>query len=157
MQCVKVNELEIANDRPLTVIGGLNVLEDLALAKQTCECFMEACAKLKMPYIFKASFDKANRSSLYSYRGPGLDKGMEIFDAIKKEYNVNIITDVHEPYQCDLVAPHVDVLQLPAFLRRLAHLFQLDQRHKLRNDLAFIYIVRKRIRLLKQSVCIRSV
>ncbi len=118
MQCVKVNELEIANDRPLTVIGGLNVLEDLALAKQTCECFMEACAKLKMPYIFKASFDKANRSSLYSYRGPGLDKGMEIFDAIKKEYNVNIITDVHEPYQCDLVAPHVDVLQLPAFLAR---------------------------------------
>ena len=76
MQCVKVNELEIANDRPLTVIGGLNVLEDLALAKQTCECFMEACAKLKMPYIFKASFDKANRSSLYSYRGPGLDKGI---------------------------------------------------------------------------------
>ncbi|MBU3827489.1 MAG: 3-deoxy-8-phosphooctulonate synthase [Candidatus Anaerobiospirillum merdipullorum] len=118
MQCVAVNEIKIANDLPLTVIGGLNVLEDLSLARQTCETFLEVCSRLKMPYIFKASFDKANRSSLYSYRGPGLEKGMEIFDALKQEYHVNIITDVHEPYQCDLVAPHVDVLQLPAFLAR---------------------------------------
>ncbi len=118
MQCVDVNGIKIANDRPLTVIGGLNVLEDLALARQTCESFMEVCSQLHLPYIFKASFDKANRSSLYSYRGPGLEKGMEIFDALKQEYGVSIITDVHEPYQCDLVAPHVDVLQLPAFLAR---------------------------------------
>lgn len=118
MQCVRVNGIEIANNKPLTVIGGLNVLEDLPLARQVCEHFLEVCSKLHMPYIFKASFDKANRSSLYSYRGPGLEKGMEIFDAIKAEYKVNIITDVHEPYQCDLVAPHVDVLQLPAFLAR---------------------------------------
>lgn len=118
MQCVQVNGIELANDKPLAVIGGLNVLEDLALARQTCETFMEVCSKYHMPYIFKASFDKANRSSLHSYRGPGLEKGMAIFDALKKEYGVSIITDVHEPYQCDLVAEHVDILQLPAFLAR---------------------------------------
>ena len=118
MQCVQVNDIKIANNEPLVVIGGLNVLEDLALARRTCESFMEVCSKYHLPYIFKASFDKANRSSLYSYRGPGLEKGMEIFDALKAEYKVPILTDVHEPYQCDLVAPHVDVLQLPAFLAR---------------------------------------
>ena len=115
---VKVGRIEIGNDLPLTIIGGLNVLEDYDLAARTCEHFVKVTEKLKMPYVFKASFDKANRSSLYSFRGPGLNAGMQIFDRLKAEFNVPIITDVHEPYQCDVVASHVDILQLPAFLAR---------------------------------------
>ena len=119
---VKVNEITIANDLPLTVFGGINVLESRDLAMRVCEKFMEVTNKLQLPYIFKASFDKANRSSLRSYRGPGLEAGMKIFDDLKREFNVNIITDVHEPYQCAQVAEHVDVLQLPAFLARQSDL-----------------------------------
>ena len=92
---------------------------------------MEVTNKLQLPYIFKASFDKANRSSLRSYRGPGLEAGMKIFDDLKREFNVNIITDVHEPYQCAQVAEHVDVLQLPAFLARQSDLvFALGKTQK---------------------------
>ena len=119
---VKVNDITIANDLPLTVFGGINVLESRDLAMRVCEKFMEVTNKLQLPYIFKASFDKANRSSLRSYRGPGLEAGMKIFDDLKREFNVNIITDVHEPYQCAQVAEHVDVLQLPAFLARQSDL-----------------------------------
>ncbi|EFY06969.1 3-deoxy-8-phosphooctulonate synthase [Succinatimonas hippei] len=119
---VKVNDITIANDLPLTVIGGINVLESRDLAMRVCEKFMEVTGKLHLPYIFKASFDKANRSSLRSYRGPGLEAGMKIFDDLKREFNVSIITDVHETYQCALVAEHVDLLQLPAFLARQSDL-----------------------------------
>ena len=115
---VSVGNFQMGNDLPMAVIGGLNALEDYDLAARTCEEFLRVCNKLGLNYVFKASFDKANRSSLYSYRGPGLEKGMAIFDRLKQEFNVAIITDVHEPYQCELVAPHVDILQLPAFLAR---------------------------------------
>ncbi|WP_286035710.1 3-deoxy-8-phosphooctulonate synthase [Succinatimonas hippei] len=128
---VKVNDITIANDLPLTVFGGINVLESRDLAMRVCEEFMEVTNKLQLPYIFKASFDKANRSSLRSYRGPGLEAGMKIFDDLKREFNVNIITDVHEPYQCAQVAEHVDVLQLPAFLARQSDLvFALGKTQK---------------------------
>lgn len=128
---VKVNDITIANDLPLTVFGGINVLESRDLAMRVCEKFMEVTNKLQLPYIFKASFDKANRSSLRSYRGPGLEAGMKIFDDLKREFNVNIITDVHEPYQCAQVAEHVDVLQLPAFLARQSDLvFALGKTQK---------------------------
>lgn len=128
---VKVNDITIANDLPLTVFGGINVLESRDLAMRVCEKFMEVTNKLQLPYIFKASFDKANRSSLRSYRGPGLEAGMKIFDDLKREFNVNIITDVHEPYQCTQVAEHVDVLQLPAFLARQSDLvFALGKTQK---------------------------
>ena len=128
---VKVNDITIANDLPLTVFGGINVLESRDLAMSVCEKFMEVTNKLQLPYIFKASFDKANRSSLRSYRGPGLEAGMKIFDDLKREFNVNIITDVHEPYQCAQVAEHVDVLQLPAFLARQSDLvFALGKTQK---------------------------
>lgn len=128
---VKVNDITIANDLPLTVFGGINVLESHDLAMRVCEKFMEVTNKLQLPYIFKASFDKANRSSLRSYRGPGLEAGMKIFDDLKREFNVNIITDVHEPYQCAQVAEHVDVLQLPAFLARQSDLvFALGKTQK---------------------------
>lgn len=119
MKSVKVGAFSISNEAPITIIGGLNVLEDYSLAAKTLEKFLEVCTKLKLNYVFKASFDKANRSSVYSFRGPGLTEGMKIFAKLKQEFpNVPIITDVHEPYQCDEVAPYVDILQLPAFLAR---------------------------------------
>ena len=108
----------LKNDAPFTLFGGINVLESKELALKACEQYAEVTQKLGIPYIFKASFDKANRSSIHSYRGPGLEEGMKIFEALKKEFNVPIITDVHEPEQAAVVAEYVDVLQLPAFLAR---------------------------------------
>lgn len=118
LQEVKVGNFSIGNNLPLTVIGGLNVLEDYELAARTAEAFMMVCDKLHLNYVFKASFDKANRSSLHSFRGPGLEEGMKIFARLKQDFGMPIITDVHEPYQCAEVAPYVDILQLPAFLAR---------------------------------------
>lgn len=118
LEKIKVGSFEIGNELPLTIIGGLNVLEDYDLAARTCEKFMQVCEKYGLNYVFKASFDKANRSSNHSYRGPGLDAGMLIFKRLKQDFNVPIITDVHEPYQCKEVATYVDILQLPAFLAR---------------------------------------
>ena len=114
LQEVKVGNFSIGNNLPLTVIGGLNVLEDYELAARTAEAFMMVCDKLHLNYVFKASFDKANRSSLHSFRGPGLEEGMKIFARLKQDFGMPIITDVHEPYQCADVAPYVDILQLPA-------------------------------------------
>ena len=108
----------LKNDAPFTLFGGINVLESKDLALKACEQYVEVTQKLGIPYVFKASFDKANRSSINSYRGPGLEEGMKIFEALKKEFNVPIITDVHEPAQAEVVAEFVDVLQLPAFLAR---------------------------------------
>lgn len=108
----------ISNNSPFTLFGGINVLEDLDSTLEACEKYVEVTNKLNIPYIFKASFDKANRSSIHSYRGVGLDEGLKIFETVKKEFNVPIITDVHEPYQAAPVAEVVDVLQLPAFLAR---------------------------------------
>ena len=118
LEKIKVGSFEIGNELPLTIIGGLNVLENYDLAARTCEKFMQVCEKYGLNYVFKASFDKANRSSNHSYRGPGLDAGMLIFKRLKQDFNVPIITDVHEPYQCKEVASYVDILQLPAFLAR---------------------------------------
>ena len=118
LQEVKVGNFSIGNNLPLTVIGGLNVLEDYELAARTAEAFMMVCDKLHLNYVFKASFDKANRASLHSFRGPGLEEGMKIFARLKQDFGMPIITDVHEPYQCAEVAPYVDILQLPAFLAR---------------------------------------
>ena len=108
----------ISNSTSFTLFGGLNVLENLDLTLKTCEKFMQVTGKLGIPYVFKASFDKANRSSIHSYRGVGLEEGMKIFSAVKKEFGVPVITDVHEPWQCEPVAEVCDVLQLPAFLAR---------------------------------------
>jgi len=100
------------------LIGGLNVLEDAALALDVAAQFVETCQKLDVPYIFKASFDKANRSSINSYRGPGLDAGLAMLDSVKSAYGVPLITDIHEPEQAAPAAEVVDILQLPAFLSR---------------------------------------
>ena len=117
-RAIRVGALEIANDRPFVLFGGMNVLESRDLALQVAEAFVESCTVLGIPYVFKASFDKANRSSIHSYRGPGLDEGLKIFQEIKNTFGVPVITDVHEPSQAAVVAEVVDVLQLPAFLSR---------------------------------------
>jgi 2-dehydro-3-deoxyphosphooctonate aldolase (KDO 8-P synthase) len=110
--------IEVNNNKPFTLFGGINVLESRDLAMKTCEKYVEVTQKLGIPYVFKASFDKANRSSINSYRGPGLDEGLKIFQEIKETFGVPIITDVHEPHQAAPVAEVVDVIQLPAFLAR---------------------------------------
>ena len=115
---VSVGKVELSNDRPLAIIGGVNVLESRELAIAMCDIFREMTRDLGMPYIFKGSFDKANRSSGHSYRGPGLEEGLKILDEVKWRYNVPIITDVHEASQVAPVAEVADVLQLPAFLSR---------------------------------------
>ena len=110
--------IEIANDKPFVLFGGMNVLESRDLAMSIAEQYVEVTQKLNIPYIFKASFDKANRSSVSSYRGPGLEEGLRIFEEIKSTFDVPIITDVHEIHQAQPVADVVDIIQLPAFLAR---------------------------------------
>jgi 3-deoxy-8-phosphooctulonate synthase len=121
---IKVGSLEVANDRPFTLFGGMNVLESKDLALQIAEKYVKVTEKLGIPYVFKASFDKANRSSISSYRGPGMDEGLRIFEAIKAEFNIPVITDVHEPHQAAPVAEVADVIQLPAFLARQTDLVE---------------------------------
>ena len=106
------------NDAPFVLFGGINVLESKDLALRAAEAYVRVTTKLGIPYVFKGSFDKANRSSIHSYRGPGLEEGLKILEAVKTTFGVPLITDVHEPHQCAAVAEVVDVLQLPAFLAR---------------------------------------
>lgn len=115
---IKIKNINVGNELPFTLFGGINVLEDLDSTLKACEHYVKVTDKLGIPYVFKASFDKANRSSIHSFRGVGLDEGMKIFAAVKKEFDVPVITDVHEPYQCQPVAEVCDVIQLPAFLAR---------------------------------------
>lgn len=115
---VSVAGLDIANDRPFTLFGGMNVLESRDLALQVAEHYVEITGRLGIPYVFKASFDKANRSSMHSYRGPGMEEGLRILEEIKQTYDVPVITDIHEPHQAAPVAEVADILQLPAFLSR---------------------------------------
>ena len=115
---IKQTDIAVNNQSPFVLFGGINVLESRDLAMKTCETYVKVTQKLGIPYVFKASFDKANRSSINSYRGPGMDEGLKIFEEIKNTFNVPIITDVHEPHQAASVAEVVDVIQLPAFLAR---------------------------------------
>ncbi len=115
---INIGAIELANDKPFVLFGGMNVLESRDLAMRIAEHYVEVTTKLNIPYVFKASFDKANRSSINSYRGPGMEEGLKIFEEIKNTFNVPLITDVHEPYQAAPVAEVVDVIQLPAFLAR---------------------------------------
>jgi 2-dehydro-3-deoxyphosphooctonate aldolase (KDO 8-P synthase) len=115
---VQLAEIAVANDKPFVLFGGMNVLESRDLALQVAESYAETCLRLNIPYVFKASFDKANRSSINSFRGPGLDEGLAILQEIKQTFQVPLITDIHEPSQAQPVSEVVDVLQLPAFLSR---------------------------------------
>ena len=115
---IRVGNIEIGNDKPFVLFGGMNVLESRDLALQICEAYVKVTEKLGIPYVFKASFDKANRSSVNSFRGPGLEEGMRIFEDVKQAFGVPVITDVHEPHQAQPVADVCDIIQLPAFLSR---------------------------------------
>ncbi|MBF7682718.1 3-deoxy-8-phosphooctulonate synthase [Acinetobacter sp. B5B] len=123
-QIVRLGDIQVANHLPFVLFGGMNVLESKDLAFEIAESYIEICKRLDIPYVFKASFDKANRSSLHSYRGPGLEKGVEWLGELKKQLNIPIITDVHEPHQAAIVAEVADIVQLPAFLSRQTDLVE---------------------------------
>ncbi|TPE50311.1 3-deoxy-8-phosphooctulonate synthase [Maribrevibacterium harenarium] len=110
--------IEVANHLPFVLFSGMNVLESRDLAMQVAEEHVKVTEKLGIPYVFKGSFDKANRSSINSFRGPGMEEGLKILQEIKDTFGVPVITDVHEVYQCQPVAEVADVIQLPAFLSR---------------------------------------
>lgn len=116
---IQVTEaIAVGNHAPFVLFGGVNVLEDLDSTLQAAGHYVEVCRKLGIPYVFKASFDKANRSAVHSYRGVGLEEGLRIFEEVKRRFGVPVITDVHEVAQATPVAEVVDVLQIPAFLAR---------------------------------------
>ena len=115
---ISVGELKLGNEKPFVLVGGINVIESENMALKVAETFKAITERLGIPYIFKASFDKANRSSIDSFRGPGLEKGLRILEKIKTEFNVPILTDVHEPQQAVPAVEVADILQLPAFLSR---------------------------------------
>ena len=115
---IKVGNTAFNNAGPFVLMGGMNVLESEELAHEVAAHFVAVTRKLGIPYIFKASFDKANRSSIHSYRGPGLEKGLAILDSIKQRYGVPVVTDVHETWQAQPASEVADIIQLPAFLSR---------------------------------------
>lgn len=118
MQTVQLNNIVFSNDQPFVLIGGINVLEDVEFALNCSKHYKEVCQKLGIPLVFKASYDKANRSSIHSFRGPGLGKGLDILQAVKKEHNIPVLTDVHTPEEATKAAAVADIIQLPAFLAR---------------------------------------
>ena len=115
---IDIAGIPVANDKPFVLIGGLNVLESRDLTLQVAEEFKRVTDELKIPYIFKGSFDKANRSSIDSFRGPGLEQGLEWLALVKAEFGLPVTTDVHEPAQAAPAAEVADIIQLPAFLSR---------------------------------------
>jgi len=121
---IQIGNIKVSNDAPMALFGGMNVLESRDMAMQIAESYVQTTEKLGIPYVFKASFDKANRSSIYSFRGPGLEEGLRIFEEIKSTFNVPVITDVHEVSQAAPVAEVCDVIQLPAFLARQTDLVE---------------------------------
>ena len=123
-RAVEVAGRTFANDQPMVLIGGINVFESAELAMESAAEFVRVCDQLSLPYVFKASFDKANRSSIHSFRGPGLEAGLKILADVKSTHNVPVLTDVHTPEQAAPVAEICDILQLPAFLARQTDLVE---------------------------------
>ncbi len=115
---VSLNNISISNDLPITLIAGPCVLESHSHAKMMVEMLLKITTDLKINFIYKTSYDKANRTSLTGIRGLGLDSSLKIFSELKTEYGINILTDVHNANDCDLIKDHVDILQIPAFLCR---------------------------------------
>ena len=114
---IKLKNFEIGSNK-LTILAGPCAIESMDILKQTAETLKQVCAELDINYVFKSSFDKANRSSINSYRGVGMEKGLEMLAQIKKEFEVPIVTDIHLPEQAEPVAEVADILQIPAFLCR---------------------------------------
>ena len=123
-QTVLVDKIPVGNDEPFVLLGGVNVLEDRDFALSVAEHYVQVCERLQIPYVFKASFDKANRSSIHSFRGPGLEEGLSILAEVKSTFGVPVITDVHEVAQAAPVAEVCDIIQLPAFLARQTDLVE---------------------------------
>ena len=121
---IQLGDITIANDRPFTLLGGVNVLEDLDFALRCSAHYKAVCGRLKVQLVFKASYDKANRSSIHSFRGPGLQKGLEILQAVKETHSIPVITDVHSPEEAIAAAKVADIIQLPAFLARQTDLIR---------------------------------
>lgn len=115
---LSLRDFTIGNDQPLTLIGGINVIESRDLAMTAAETYKIVTDKLSMPYVFKASFDKANRSSIHSFRGPGLDEGLKVLQEVRDAFDVPVITDFHEKDQAAPVAEVCEIIQIPAFLAR---------------------------------------
>ncbi|WP_295492042.1 3-deoxy-8-phosphooctulonate synthase [Sphingorhabdus sp. EL138] len=119
IQVIEVaNGVTVSNNLPFVLIGGMNVIEDRDIVMEVAERFVAVTRDLGIPYVFKASFDKANRSSISSFRGPGLDAGLAVLAEVKARFGVPVLTDVHEPYQAAPAAEVADIIQLPAFLAR---------------------------------------
>ena len=110
--------LTFGNDLPFVLVGGMNVIENEDILMEVAETFVDVTSRLGIPYVFKASFDKANRSSITSFRGPGLEKGLALLAKVKRRFGVPVLTDVHEPDQATPAAEVADIIQLPAFLAR---------------------------------------
>lgn len=113
-----IGNVEIGLDKPLFVMAGPCVIEDRSLCLEIADRLVNICGRVDIPVVFKASFDKANRTSVKSFRGPGLEKGLEILNAVRNETGLAVMTDVHEPGQASVVGEVVDCLQVPAFLCR---------------------------------------
>ena len=114
---LKLKNFEIGGNK-LTILAGPCAVESLDIMKETAEGLKKVCEKLDINYVFKCSYDKANRSSINSYRGLGMEKGLEYLATIKKEFDLPIVTDIHTPDQAEIVAEVADILQIPAFLCR---------------------------------------
>ena len=123
-RCVALGDIRFANDAPFVLIGGVNVLESRDFAVEVAGHYKAACQRLGIPLVFKASYDKANRSSIHSYRGPGLEDGLQILQAVKDTHGIPVITDVHSPEEAAPAAAVCDVIQLPAFLARQTDLVE---------------------------------
>ena len=117
-ETVELGSISFSNRQPLVLLGGVNVLESRDFALATAEHYVEVCARLGMPFVFKASFDKANRSSIHSFRGPGLEAGLAILEEVGRTFDVPVMTDVHTPEQAAPAADVCGIIQLPAFLAR---------------------------------------
>ncbi|QNI49942.1 3-deoxy-8-phosphooctulonate synthase [Synechococcus sp. RS9915] len=115
---IQLGDITFANDRPFALLGGVNVLEDLDFALRCAGHYKQVCKRLGIPLVFKASYDKANRSSIHSFRGPGLEAGLQILQAVKDTLGIPVITDVHSPEEAKAAAKVADIIQLPAFLAR---------------------------------------
>jgi 2-dehydro-3-deoxyphosphooctonate aldolase (KDO 8-P synthase) len=115
---IQLGDITFANDRPFALLGGVNVLEDLDFALRCASHYKIVCERLAIPLVFKASYDKANRSSIHSFRGPGLHEGLSILQAVKDRHGIPVITDVHSPEEARAAAKVADIIQLPAFLAR---------------------------------------
>ena len=115
---MKLRDFKIDNSEPMVLMGGMNVLESRDLAMKIAETFKEITQSKHINYIFKGSFDKANRSSINSFRGPGMDEGLKILQEVSTTFDIPVVTDIHEPQQAETVSEICEVIQIPAFLAR---------------------------------------